>query len=158
MSKDINLSFSTQCGEETGSIIINGISFPGHKVFNPLAKIWSSVRKQNLKTFSTSVVADKFTYDDEQRQISCHFQLSFADQEGNEAEHSKLFQNTFEAQVELFIKALLDFVKDEEHGYTRYLVLTQTGADADEIEEMFNEHLASVGLRPKAKTKAKAKK
>lgn len=146
-----------------GALVINGLVLPRGK-FDPLAKIWSTVRKRIREQFHVDV-AGLFLYDDEKEVISCSFYLNYCVPELKDIdarEYTERFEGTFALQMIMFEEAVEYFLLDDEHGYEPYLERVKQGADEQALNNMFNAFLRSINLRTpkddkKARRKAKAR-
>lgn len=135
-----------------GNITIEGIYLP-HQFFDPLAKLWATVRKEVRKKFKVDI-AGAFFYDDVQEIISCNFYLNYSiiefknisDEEyRNEfQEHWNHIASGFEAVIDMFV---------EDDAFDEYVELTEKAASGTsqvtrgDFDRLFNLFLKDLGIR-----------
>ncbi len=165
MEKIIELLFDCECKEGLGNLIIYGFNFP-KTAYDPLGKIWSSVRKRIYEIYKVSVVACFFY---KKNFIACTFHLNTIPIEaedkvydGNEEQSTKAylakFRETFERQMMFFEEVLDAYVLDQENGYTafcNYVKETDGEIDHSTCEEMFNRFLKSMNIKTEEDIKKK---
>ena len=135
-------------------IFIDGAIFPHHP-FDPLAKIWSSIRKVCCRKYGVDVVGT-FTYDDDKAQVACNFFLNYSIVEAGsigEETYLGMFKDNFPFMMELFEDTIITFMSFRTNGYADYLALSEMGATDDELRASINGFLESVGLRSHKKGK-----
>ena len=136
-----------------GGLIINDIDIPCQRGFDPIAKIWSSVRKRNREKFGVDVTG-LFIYDEERHVVSCSFYLNFGvlatDAAREEVEAYTLhFSETFSLQMAKFGEALNAFM-DAENGLAAYKnYLENEEFSTKQCDKIFNAFLRSTGLKIK---------
>ena len=136
-----------------GSMQILGLELPENPVFNPLDKIWSSVRKRIYDCYGVATTAI-FVVTPEA--ISCSFYLNCAGIKENAQEHKKhnrKFKETFDYQMMLFEEAITTFLSDMENGYIAYCAYLESCKEKGEkisaktCEKMFDTFLTSAGYK-----------
>lgn len=137
--------------ECSGELTITGVKIPCNRGrYNPLDKIWASVKKKVLEEHGVHISA---TFKYNINLIVCDFFIDNA--YGETAKLSKLvlyqrFERAFPYAIADFEDALEDFFKDEKNGYYAYVKLFESSKgkpDREECEEMFNTFLRKINLR-----------
>lgn len=134
----------------TGSLSIWGVTIPCDKVvYNPLEKIWASVKKKVLEEYGVHISATfKFTYP-----IICDFMIDTAYAETAKISKPVLcyrFKTAFPLAMSKFEDALEEFFEDTENGFfpfADYCVSTKGKPDREKCEEMLNNFLRNINLR-----------
>ena len=141
-------SYRENCENSIGALVIDGLVLPRANSFDPLAKIWSSVRKRILEQFGVDSAA-LFIYDDEKEVISCSFCLNFSVPETSgldQKSYIEKFEDTFSAQMGMF-EDVIEFFLLDEFGYEEYLKLLKKGADKEQLNNLFNRFMLSINVR-----------
>lgn len=158
------LVYEERLREGCGSLLISGLVFPKNKNFDPLAKIWSSVKKRIYEMYEVQVTGI-FFYEPEKELILANFIINNAGINGHvEPEaHQKKFDDTFALQMSLFRDTLEAFLFDTEDGfltYCRYLESTEDSPKTieEECNQFFNNFLIKNGIKTQKDEKLKEKK
>ena len=80
-----------------GGLLISGLDLPRSDKFDPLSKIWSSIRKRVMEQYGVDVVG-LFLYDDFEKTVSCSFCLNYGLVEAGEVDkelYTQRFDQTF---------------------------------------------------------------
>ena len=161
-----NITYESKCANGFGSMIIKGLSFPPNPDFDPLGKIWASVRKRIEERWKVSVTGI-FFYEQDMSLCSCNFCLNFAPVERleiSDAEYRDRFEQTFNLQMALFEEVINCFVTNE-NGYNLYLKCLEAAKDITDDEErydwfnmMFNDFLKKINIKTEQDEENKAKR
>lgn len=144
--------FTEQSSDSMGVITINDIYFP-HKYFDPLAKLWATVRKQARKKYKVDI-AGAFSYDDIAQKITCNFFLNYGILEFSDTtveEYRARFESSFDKIADGFEAVIRLFIEDG--GYAEYLELTNRAAldhssvTHGDFDRLFNIFLKDLGIR-----------
>lgn len=131
-------------------------------VFDPLAKIWSTIRKRILDYWKLSIVG-AFTYDETQEVITCTFfpetaainQLGI--KIGTQTYHG-MFIDLFREWSSFFERHLEEWLTAED-GYAAYAAMIDSGElRPEKYRKYFNGYLKSRKLRTRADEVRSAKK
>ena len=145
---DVNgIAFSEKCSGHIGSLLINGLVLPRTNSFDPLVKIWTSVRKRIFEKAGLDVVGI-FAHDVEQELIVCSFYLVYGDEVIDIEDHTRKFEKSFHKQMALFEDTLLKFLESDV-GYETYVKVLEADTEAI-FANVLNEFLKSIGSRTKA--------
>ncbi|MBQ2660590.1 hypothetical protein IJF93_00740 [Candidatus Saccharibacteria bacterium] len=133
------------------SVIIEGINLP-HLFYDPLSKLWATLRKEIRKKYRVDV-AGTFVYDDVKCVISCNFYLNYSIIEftnTTEEEYRNMFKASFQHIVDALIAIISIFVDDDAYG--EYLELTKAAQGGKlvshgEFDRIFNLFLKDLGIR-----------
>ena len=142
-----------------GVVQITNVSMP-HEGFNPMGKLWASIRRENRRKYGVNVTAI-FLHDEKDNLISCSLCLDYGYQLAHDIDqraYEQRFMDTFEGQLMTLEKTLEAFVGDNENGYTAYLDHVEKNggiADEDYCNEMFNRFLRGIGLKKPEDEQAK---
>ena len=137
---------------------ITNFSIP-HQGFNPMGKLWASVRRENRRKYGVNVTAI-FLHDEADDIISCSLCLDYGYQLAKDIDqrvYEQRFIDTFDHQLITLEKTLEAFV-DDENGYAAYLDhIEKNGGIADEAycNELFNQFLRGIGLKKPEDEEAK---
>ena len=135
-----------------GNITIEGIYLP-HQYFDPLAKLWATVRKEVRKKFKVDV-AGAFFYDDVQEVISCNFYLNYSIIEFkdiSDEEYQEQFLLSWDKIADGFEAVINLFVEDD--AFNEYVELTEKAASGTnsvahgDFDRLFNIFLKDLGIR-----------
>lgn len=145
------LVFEEEINYGIGTMNIGGIDFPSHKEFDPLAKIWSSLRKRIIEKYGVDSVGN-FQYSGPSTDIIfCDFYLNYGIQQARDMgddEYAKKYEETFHEQMEMFKDVIEKFLAEPEYGYDVYMKLTsEEGVLDDEYNILFNTFLRKIGVR-----------
>lgn len=150
-----SIRYQEKSGKGFGGLIISGLTFPSIKDFDPLAKIWSSVRKRICERWQVDVVG-LFVYDEKREIVSCSFCLNYGMlPEENHQTYTQRFEDTFQMQMLLFEETLDSFVLDYDFGYESYIKLVR---NKNCTPEMCNHFLNSFLKRINIKTEKDERK
>ncbi len=159
--------FEEQCSNGFGNLIIQGLVFPDNPDFDPLGKIWSSLKKRIDERYHVNVTGI-FFYDPDVELISCNFCLNYAPLEKNQLDiedYIQRYHDTFSTQMTLFENTIHSFILDTENGYLPYLRCIESIKDIEDGEErreifdlLFDNFLKSCGIKTEADDKKKKKK
>lgn len=163
--RNLRLQFDGECKEGSGNLIIYGLEFP-ETDYDPLGKIWSSVRKRLYEIFNVSVVGCFFY---KENFISCTFHLNSApiekedkildaDAEQIKKAYLAKFRETFSRQMLFFEEILDSYILDQENGYfafCNYVKKTNGKIDHNSCEQMFNRFLKSMNIKTEEDVKQK---
>ncbi|MBQ3348753.1 hypothetical protein IJG90_04585 [Candidatus Saccharibacteria bacterium] len=141
------IAFSEKCSGHVGTLIINGLVIPRTHSFDPLVKIWTSVRKRIFERAGLDVVGI-FAHDTEQQLIVGSFYLVYGDEVHDMDTHTKKFEESFHRQMDLFEDTLMKFLESQE-GYKLYLHVMEQNTES-QFTKIFNDFLKSIGVRTKA--------
>lgn len=158
------ITYEEQLREGTGSLVISGLVFPENpSSFDPLGKIWSSVRKRIAETYGVQVTG-LFFYQPEREIIIANFLLSTAGMEDIDYNVlEKRFRDTFALQMSLFRDTIETFLLDTTEGYLAYCGYLELTEDSpkkvkEECDKAFNSFLLRIGVKTEKDEKEKAKK
>lgn len=177
-SSKINFSVRESENAEIGVIVITGLTMPRARNYDPLGKLWASLRKRFYEWHDVDSTGI-FSYDKEQGIILCNFILNKATITGanqveydkNALEKTQRFRQRFRAQIHFFEKMVKRFADDPINGYDNYCRLVEyydsitgnTEADVESrkccleaIDDLFDAFLISVKAK-KAKKSEKGK-
>lgn len=151
------ISFSERVAGGIASIVANGIAVPSNRKFDPLAKIWSTLRRRILEQYKVDIVGI-FASDDERELISANFYLNYAvEGEFGEQTYTGMFEDSFPKWAELFEQTLLAFLESE--TYDKYIELLGSGTtEYEPYRKLFNSWLRGQGLRTKKDDRRSAAK
>ena len=144
--------FTEQSSDSMGLIVIEDIFFP-HQFFDPLAKLWATIRKEARKKYKEDI-ADAFTYYDVARKITCNFFLNYSIIEFSNTtpeEYRNKFETSFSKIADGFEAVIRLFVEDG--AYAEYLELTSRAAldhssvTHGDFDRLFNIFLKDLGIR-----------
>ncbi len=141
-------NFVSSYGPGIGTVIMENILLPRTNDFDPLAKIWASIRKRIHKEYGVDIVG-VFIYDDAQEKISCNFFLNCCvakakkDPEG----YQKTFEANFEEIMNLFHGSIIYFMATKTNGYDDYYELWQHGGTKKDFQRIFNGFLKTIHMR-----------
>ena len=144
--------FTEQSSDSMGVIIIDDIHFP-HQYFDPLAKLWATVRKQARKKYKVDI-AGAFSYDDIAQKITCNFFLNYGILEFSDTtveEYRAKFESSFDKIADGFEAVIRLFIEDG--GYAEYLELTSratldhNSVTHGDFDRLFNVFLKDLGIR-----------
>ena len=138
------ISFSEKCSGHIGNLLINGLVIERPNGFDPLVKIWTSVRKRIFERAKLDVVGI-FVHDVKQELIIGSFYLVYGDEVKDTDAHTKKFEESFPRQMALFEQTLLSFLETE---YEEYLKVVDANIEAS-VGDFINGFLKSVGIRTK---------
>lgn len=125
-------------------LIITGINLPRNKDFDPLAKIWASVRKRCKEEYGVDVIAVFFANEDS---ILCKFYLNYCDIQVSQKTYRSKFRRNFPKIVAKFANVLTLFAANIHNGYSEYAELWQNNEGISKYNECLNSFLKSAGLR-----------
>ncbi|MBR0430962.1 hypothetical protein IJJ05_01570 [Candidatus Saccharibacteria bacterium] len=157
------LAYEEHCDERgSGALIIRGIpDIPYDRYFDPLAKIWSTLRRRFWEQYRIDAVAC-FTYDSGEKLAFCNLYLNYSCIERlqiSESHYNRRFQDVFPYLMIQFEETLEAFLTDPENGYEEYLRLfNDSSSSHDDYRETINKFLASIGKRTQKDEKRSAKK
>ena len=137
--------------QESYNVLIEGVSLP-HLFFDPLSKLWATLRKEIRKKHKVDV-AGTFVYDDIKGVIACNFYLNYSIIEftpTTEEEYRDMFKASFQHIVDALIAIIDIFVDDD--AYDEYLELTRAAQGGKlvshgEFDRIFNLFLKDLGIR-----------
>lgn len=144
--------FTEQSSDSMGLIVIEDIFFP-HQFFDPLAKLWATIRKEARKKYKVDI-AGAFSYDDVARKITCNFFLNYSIIEFSNTtpeEYRNKFETSFSKIADGFEAVIRLFVEDG--AYAEYLELTSRAAldhssvTHGDFDRLFNIFLKDLGIR-----------
>lgn len=143
----MNMKFQEKAECGGGSLIIENLAVRPFKGFDPLAKIWSSVRKRNRECYGVDV-AGIFQYMEDQPIIICAFFLNYCGIEEAKIDlHNNCFATTFQRQMIALEEALLAFMKDD-NGFAAYSQLINSPEfSMEKAEQLFDDFLKSVNIK-----------
>lgn len=142
------IAFSEKVSGHIGTLIINGLVMPRTNSFDPLVKIWTTIRKRIFEKRQLDVVGI-FVHDTSQELISCNFYLSYTNVHNDNTDaHTKKFEESFPRQMKIFEETLLRFLEDED-GYDHYTKLLANHTDENNLSDFFNAFLKKAGVRTK---------
>jgi len=155
----IKPKFQYEVKDYFASGIITGLPLPENEDFNPLEKIWSSVKKRINEKYGVSTTAIFVITEDA---ISCSFLLNCAGCDDDSAEHknyNKKFKETFHLQMMVFEEAITTFLTDIDNGYVAYCDYVENCGKISKrtCESMFDTFLKSSGYKTEKDEKKKAK-
>ena len=130
-----------------------------------MGKLWASVRKEIFRQYGVDMVG-LFTYDYNSGVIMGTFDPNFAValEEGiTQEQYQKRFEEKFWYGMGIFSKTVTKFLKDEKNGYAPYCRLIRKRFEDDyegpskreQLDEMLNRFLASIGIRAEEKKRKK---
>ena len=144
-----------------GSMVITGLKLPENPVFNPLDKIWSSVKKRIYDQYGVSTIG-MFVITPEA--VSASFLLNCACCDDTAAAHKKYnnqFKETFPFQMMMFEEAITAFLTDVELGYAPYCDYIDSCGEGEispkVCDKMLEQFLTSSGYKTEKDEKAKMK-
>ena len=148
-----------------GALIISGLIFPENKAFDPMAKIWSSVRKRICERYGVDSTGI-FFYEPTHGIINCNFCLNYVKikNEGESYLYRAKFQETFDYQMLLFEEVLDAFMMDFQYGYYPYCQYVESHQDEKQEEiikfcnNQFDTFLKNHGIKTKKDETEKAKR
>lgn len=158
LAENLNIGYEEEVKRDTGSLKITGFNFPDNAVFDPLAKIWSSVRKRIAEKYGVHVTG-LFRY--KEAVIECSFLLNYGMITTNNPAEIDLiqdrFMHTFSGQMALFENTIEAFLLDFDDGYLAYVKYVD---DANPIEEgecerIFNKFLKKIRIKTLEDEKSK---
>lgn len=143
----MHLTFKENCVPGLGTLVINNVAM-SHRGYDPLAKIWSKLKKCIRKKYGVDVTGI-FTYNDEREVISCSFCLNY----GAPGVHSspdtriytKRFEETFPLQMLDFEEILEAFVESPD-GLEKYEELVTQKATATELSSSIKKFLSKFDI------------
>ena len=130
-----------------GSLLIAGLC-PSHSGYNPIGKIWASVRKRIWERYCVDVVG-LFTYNSEKEVVMGTFCLNYSviEESGIDRRiYVTRFTDTFQLQMTLFEEALIAFA-DSPNGLTDYEAALVRGANNRQLDQLLNSFLRSINIR-----------
>lgn len=148
-----------------GALIISGLIFPENRAFDPMAKIWSSVRKRICERYdidSTGI----FFYEPSHGIVNCNFCLNYVKVKNEEEAclYRAKFQETFGYQMLLFEEVLDAFMLDFQYGYYPYCQYIESHqnekpeAISKFCNQLFDTFLINNGVKTKKDETKKAKR
>ena len=129
-----------------GSLIIEGFQI-NHDGFDPVAKIWSSIRKVIREKYGIDATGI-FTYA-EPSTILCRFYLNFGVKPNNPQLYYAKFKETFSMQMQEFCDALITF-EEVDDGLKEFNKIAKT-AFFEEQDKFLGMFLRKYGFRPTKK-------
>ena len=144
----VNLKYEVHSSGDIGSMIIEGIVFPRKTEFDPLGKLWASVRKSVRSEYGIDIVGI-FAYDEAKSTVMCSFYLSYSLMKNNHIgpkTYVAIFEDNFSEIAKRFYCLIVFFVADKD-GYDKYCSLQEKGAKKEDIDRMFNMFLRSINMR-----------
>lgn len=150
------LNFTEFVEDEHGRLIISGLEVD-HSSYDPLAQIWSAIRKINRKDYNIDTVGT-FRYPDKSI-IICDFYLNhagFDEPKKDKKDYlNEVFKATFAYQMQNFQDAIITFIESPE-GLETFNTLAKT-AFFDEMDKAIDDFLLKYGYRKKSKKSKKSK-
>ena len=153
----MNISYELCDHDSSRELIINGINLPRTADFDPLAKIWASVRKRCKEEYGVDVVA-VFFYDDVENKVLCKFYLNFCECDVTVKTYRKRYRKFFPKIIAKFANVVTLFVANMSNGYSNYYELWEKGEGIGKYNECLNDFLKTAGLRTIGDEKAAAEK
>ena len=141
------LNFKENAENGLGTLIISGFC-PPHDGYDPVGKIWASVRKRIFERYRVDVVG-LFTYNEEKEITTGSFCLNYSILERNgvnERVYVSRFKDTFQMQMTLFEDVIIAFI-DDPIGLTAYQDLLYQGATQKQLDKGVNAFLRSINVR-----------
>ena len=152
------VTFQENVGPGIGTLVINGLVLP-HDTYDPLGKIWASVKKRLRERYRVDV-AGLFTYNDEKKVISCSFCLNYGISEirGLDSKvYTARFESTFDCQMVDFEEVIEAFIESP-NGLSAYKKALKTNPGKRDIDKVINSFLFSVGMRTEKEERQSLKK
>ena len=142
----IKIEYEVHENDSNRELIITGINFPRTAGFDPLAKIWASVRKRCKEEYGVDVIA-VFFYDDVGHKVLCKFYLNYGECDVTIKTYRKRYRRNFAKIIAKFANVVALFMANMNNSYTKYYELWEKGEDISEYNECLNQFLKSAGLR-----------
>lgn len=140
-----------------GSILITGLC-PSNRHYNPLGKIWASVRKRIWEQYGVDVVG-LFIYDNDNQLVTGSFCLNYSAIENTGIDkriYISRFSDTFQLQMQMFEDTLIAFA-DSPNGLESYEAALARGESVKQLNEILNSFLCSINMRTKEKQRRSKK-
>ena len=153
----MNISYELCDHDSSRELIINGVTIPRTADFDPLAKIWASVRKRCKEEFGVDVIA-VFFYDDMENKVLCKFYLNYCECDVTVKTYRKRYKKAFPKIVAKFANVVTLFMSNMNNSYASYYELAKNGEDISKYNECLNQFLKAAGLRTINDEKAAAER
>ena len=149
----ITIKYEICESDASRELLISGISFPRTAEFDPLAKIWASVRKRCKEEYGVDVIA-AFFHDDTEKKVLCKFFLNYCDCDVTIKTYRKRYRQNFAKIIAKFANVLSLFIANINNGYSEYYKLWEKGEDISKYNECLNQFLKTAGFRTEEDEKA----
>lgn len=155
-SLKMGMTFTEYVSDSMGVIVIENIDFP-HQYFDPLAKLWATVRKEARRKYKVDV-AGAFSYDDIANKITCNFFLNYSIIEFStttQEEYREKFEACFSKIADGFEAVIRLFIEDGAYDEYIDLVNKANGLNVSksnlithgDFDRLFNVFLKDLGIR-----------
>lgn len=143
----INIFTYEVCDNENSrELVFSGIDLPHTADFDPLAKIWSSLRKRCKESYHVDIIAT-FFYDDVKHKVLVKFYLNYCECDVSIKTYRKRFRRNYPAIVARFANVVMLFMSNVKNGYADYYSLWEKGEGIQEYNKCLNLFLETAGLR-----------